>query len=251
MTFRSGTMSDAGVAGVLGVAAVAWVVVVREAEGMQSAPGTMGLGALGFLALWTVMMAAMMLPGLAPLGVLYTGEGAGRRARMSGLAGGYLASWALFGLVALVLSVAAGRLAGRHPSAASWVGAAVLIGAGAYQLSPWKDRCLTVCRSPLSILAHVGRYRGSLRHVRAGVYHGGFCVGCCWSLMVVLIAVGIMDLRWMVLLTVVVTLEKTWRYGPQVALAAGIALIILGLLVPWYPGIVPGVHSTPMPIGSM
>ena len=69
--------------------------------------------------------------------------------------------------------------------------------------------------------------------------------------MVALIAVGIMDLRWMVLLTVVVALEKTWRYGPQLALVVGIALIVLGLLVPWYPGIVPGLHSTPMPTGSM
>ena len=100
MMFRGGALSVSSVTGVFGVAAVAWVVVAREAEGMQSAPGTMGLGVLGFLGLWTVMMGAMMLPALAPLGVLYAGEGAGRRARVSGLAGGYLAVWMLFGLVA-------------------------------------------------------------------------------------------------------------------------------------------------------
>ena len=102
MMFRGGALSVSSVTGVFGVAAVAWVVVAREAEGMQSAPGTMGLGVLGFLGLWTVMTGAMMLPAWL-LGVLYAGEGAGRRGAVSGLAGGYLAVWMLFGLVALVL----------------------------------------------------------------------------------------------------------------------------------------------------
>jgi predicted metal-binding membrane protein len=233
----------------LAAAAVAWVVVVRQTAGMSSAPGTMGLGAAAFVGLWTVMMAAMMLPALAPLGVLYAGEGAGRTARASGLAAGYLMAWAAFGVLALVISAAAGRLAARSPSTADWIGAAILVGAGAYQFSPLKNRCLSVCRSPLQVLMRVGAFRGPLRHVAAGVHHGVYCIGCCWSLMVALIALGVMDLGWMVGLTIVITLEKVSRHGERVAVVAGIALIALGLLAPWHPGIVPGLHRAPAPMG--
>lgn len=237
--------------GVLCVAAVAWLVVIRQATGMTSAPGTMGLGTAEFLGLWTVMMAAMMLPALLPLGLLYAGEGRGLAGRTSGLVLGYLIVWTVFGLVALALSAVAGRLAGRSDSVAVWVAAAVLIAAGAYQLSPLKDRCLAFCRSPLHILMRVGSYRGVSRHVRAGAYHGAFCVGCCWSLMVALIALGIMNLAWMAAFTVVITLEKLWRHGTWVAIAAGIGLITLGMLAPWHPGLVPGLHSSPMKMAGM
>jgi predicted metal-binding membrane protein len=251
MTIRATTSSVPVAAGLFAAAAVAWLVVISQAGGMESAPGTMGLGAAAFLGLWAVMMAAMMLPALAPLGALYAGEGPGRSARAAGLATGYVLTWALFGVVALAASVAAGDLADRNESAAAWVGAALLVGAGAYQLSPLKDRCLTVCRSPLHILMRTGAYRGPLRHVQAGIYHGAYCVGCCWSLMIALIALGVMDLRWMVIFAVVITLEKLWRYGRYVALAAGIGLIALGLLAPAHPGIVPGLHPAPMPMESM
>jgi predicted metal-binding membrane protein len=235
----------------LAAAAVAWVVVVDQAAGMQSAPGTMGLGAAAFVGLWTVMMAAMMLPALVPVGVLYAGDGDGRETRAAGLAVGYLVAWAAFGVLALLISAAAGRLAARSDTAAEWIGAAVLVAAGVYQLSPLKDRCLSACRSPLGMLMRVGAYRGATRHVRAGAYHGAYCVGCCWSLMVALIALGVMNLWWMVALTLVITLEKVWRHGRRVALAAGAGLIVLGLLAPWFPGIIPGLHAPPGPMMGM
>ena len=87
-------------------------------------------------------------------------------------------------MLALTLSIAAKDLADRNSSAATWIGAAVLVGTGAYQLSPLKDRCLVACRSPLQLLMRTGAYRGPSRHVRAGIYHGAYCVACCWSLMV-------------------------------------------------------------------
>jgi predicted metal-binding membrane protein len=251
VTLRASTSSVPVVAGLFAAAAIAWLVVVAQAGGMESAPGTMGLNAAAFLGLWTVMMAAMMLPALAPLGIVYAGEGPGRAARAGGLAAGYLVAWAVFGVVALAVSLAAKELADRNDSAATWIGAAALVATGAYQLSPLKDRCLVVCRSPLHILMRTGAYRGPLRHVRAGIYHGGYCVACCWSLMVALIALGVMDLRWMVLFAAVITLEKVWRYGRFVALAAGIGLIALGLLAPSHPGIVPGLHNAPMSMDSM
>ncbi len=235
----------------LAAAAAAWVVVVRQAGGMASAPGTMGLGAAAFVGIWTVMMAAMMLPALVPFGVLYAGDGGGRTSRAAGLAAGYLLVWAAFGVLALGASAAAGRLSLHHQTAADRIGAAVLVVAGVYQLTPFKDRCLALCRSPLALLVRVGGFRGPARHVRAGVHHGAWCVGCCWALMVALIALGVMDLRWMVALTGVVTLEKVWRHGRAVAVAAGIGLLVLGLLAPWHPGLVPGLHRPPRPMGGM
>ena len=250
MTIRTGSAVPVA-AGLLAAAAVAWVVVAVRAGGMESAPGTMGFGAAGFLGLWVVMMAAMMLPALAPTGALYVGEGAGRAARGLGLAGGYLAAWAAFGALALLASLGAERLADRSPAAATWTGAALLVGAGAYQLSPLKDRCLAVCRSPLHLLMRAGAYRGRLRHARAGLYHGVYCVGCCWTLMLALVALGVMDLRWLAVFSVVIKLEKLWRQGRLVSLAAGVALVALGLAAPSHPGLVPGLHRAPMSMEQM
>jgi predicted metal-binding membrane protein len=251
MTLRVTAPSVRVAATTLAVAAVAWLVVLDQTNGMRSAPGTMGLGAAGFVGLWTVMMAAMMLPALVPVGVLYAGEGAGRTARAAGLAGGYLVAWAAFGVLALLASAGAERIAARSETAGEWIGAALLIAAGVYQLTPLKGRCLSACRSPMGMLMRVGAFRGRTRHLRAGAFHGGWCIGCCWSLMLALIVLGVMNLWWMVALTVVITLEKLWRHGERVAVAAGVGLIVLGLLAPWFPGIVPGLHTPPGPMMGM
>src|SRR4029079_6104751 len=235
-------------AGLLAASALGWAVVVGQASGMDSAPGTMGLTWIGFIALWTLMMGAMMMPALTPLAVLYAGDGRRWPSRAAGLTGGYLLTWALFGVLALTITVGAERIADDAGDASRWAAAAVVIAAGVYQLTPLKDHCLMVCRSPLHLLMHVGRYQGRLRHVRSGMYHGSYCVGCCWSLMVALIALGIMDLAWMAAFAIVITLEKIWRHGRIPALAAGMALIALGLLVPFYPDLAPGLHQPPMPM---
>ncbi|HEX3328348.1 MAG TPA: DUF2182 domain-containing protein [Gaiellales bacterium] len=252
----SWSRSGAAAALIVAAAAMAWLAVIHEANGMVSAPGTMGYGLAGFLAFWTVMMAAMMLPAVAPVGGLYartirmqTAERRTRAARVAGLVAGYLGVWAAFGVAAFVIADVAGRLAARDPDTARWVGAAVLVAAGVYQFMPAKNRCLSHCRSPLGVLLHVGSYRGRLRDVRAGLYHGAYCVGCCWGLMVALIALGVMDLRWMAALAVVVVLERTWRYGWAAAYAVGVGLIVLGLLAPSHPGLIPGLHGPSMPMG--
>ncbi|MEW6583926.1 MAG: DUF2182 domain-containing protein, partial [Actinomycetota bacterium] len=143
----------------------------------------------------------------------------------------------------------AGDLAGEAPEAARWVGAAAFAAAGAYQLSPLKERCLRHCRSPMTVLLHLTAMRGRFRDLRAGAYHGGWCVGCCWGLMVVLVATGTMHLAWMVALAAVIFLEKTWRFGRALSVAFGVALLVLAVLVPWHPGLVPGLHADAM--GSM
>jgi predicted metal-binding membrane protein len=234
---------------VLLVAAVAWLVVIRQAAGMTSAPGTMGYGLLGFLGLWTVMMAAMMLPAVAPVSAMYARvverqtTPARRMLRLAGLVLGYLLAWVGFGLLVFVAADLAGRLADGHPRPAEWIGAGMLAVAGLYQLTPVKDRCLAHCRSPLSLLVHVGSYRGRLRDVRAGLYHGGYCVGCCWALMLALIALGVMDLRWMVAFATVIVLEKLWRFGRALSYAVGVGLLVLAVLAPSHPDLIPGLHA--------
>jgi predicted metal-binding membrane protein len=194
------------------------------------------------------MMAAMMLPSVAPVGSLYLrsvrsdSSGAHRTLRVGGVILGYLGAWTAFGVIAFAAAWAAGRVASEAPAAARWVGAAALAAAGLYQLTPLKDRCLSHCRSPLGFLLHFGGYAGKLRDVRVGIYHGGYCVGCCWALFVVLIAVGVMNLAWMAGLATVIFLEKTWRYGKTLGVAFGIALLILALFVPSHPALVPGLH---------
>jgi len=252
----SWSRSGVAAAVIVAAAAVAWLAVIHEARGMVSAPGTMGYGLAGFLVFWTVMMAAMMLPAVAPVGELYARtirmqapERRTRTARVAGLVAGYLIAWAAFGLAAFAIADLAGRLAARDPDVARWAGAAALVAAGVYQFTPAKNRCLSHCRSPLGVLLHVSSYRGPLRDVRAGLYHGAYCVGCCWGLMAALIALGVMDLRWMAAVAVVVVLERTWRYGWVTAYAVGMGLIVLGLLAPSHPGLIPGLHGPTMPMG--
>ena len=101
--------------------------------------------------------------------------------------------------------------------------------AGAYQLSPLKRRCLARCRWPLGFLLRLAGYRGRLRDVRAGAVHGGYCLGCCWALMATLLAVGSMNLGWMLGLAALILLEKTRRFGAALAYAAGAALVAVAL----------------------
>ena len=243
-------VSLAGWLALFAAAALAWVLTVQSAMGMPPGPGTMGLGFVGFLLLWTLMMAAMMLPSVAPTVSLYlrslrgNASGLGLVLRSTGLVVGYLAIWALFGVLAFVAAWAGSMLGAEAPKAAPWVAALLLAAAGIYQLTPLKDRCLRHCRSPLGFLLHFGSYHGRLRDLRAGFYHGAYCVGCCWGLMVVLITVGVMNLPWMVGLAAVIFVEKTWRYGKTFSVAFGIALIAFACFVPWHASLVPGLYTT-------
>jgi predicted metal-binding membrane protein len=234
----------------IGCAVLAWYLTFLGFADMSAGPGTMGLELWGFLGVWTLMMAAMMLPALAPLTSMYLRSIRAvrnrpvRAIRTAGLVGGYLLTWAGFGVGAYVAAALAALLAEDAPDIAPWVGAGVLVAAGVYQLTPLKDFCLRHCRSPVAFLLHVSGYKGRLRDVRVGIYHGAYCVGCCWGLMVVLIAVGVMNLAWMAVLTVVIFLEKTWKYGPTFSRITGVSLIVFALFVPAHPELLPGLHMT-------
>jgi predicted metal-binding membrane protein len=230
------------------LAVAAWFVTVAQARGMGIGPGTMGMDLPIFVGTWVVMMAAMMFPSVAPVAILWTKaiyrkETGGVRARRIGeFVAGYLVAWTAFGLVAFAALVATGRLAEHAPDAARWLGVGIFAVGGLYQLTPLKDICLRHCRSPIAQLLHYGNTKGPARDLRVGLFHGLYCVGCCWGLMVVLIAVGAMNVAAMAALAALIALEKLWRRGLGLARVAGLALIILAVLAAFNPSLLPGLH---------
>jgi predicted metal-binding membrane protein len=234
------------VALVLIAAAGAWAGTVVLARGMTGMTGTMGLGLAVFVAVWTLMMAAMMLPSVTPLASLYVRTvQSNRTVRLAALVAGYLAVWAAVGVPAFGLAWLTGWMTGRHPGAAHVLAVAIFAACGVYQLTRLKDRCLAHCRSPIALLLHYGSYRGRSRDLRAGAHHGAYCLGCCWALMVILIAVGVMNIAAMVGLAAVVLVEKTWRWGQLAGRVAGVAALGLAVAIIWLPWLAPGLHAAP------
>jgi len=226
---------------------VAWVFTVRDALHMGNMPGTMGLGPVAFLIMWTIMMAAMMLPSLAPVTVLYLKaiKNTHRPGILTilGLTVGYLLAWAFFGIFAYGAAYLAGRLAMSH-GISPWLGAGIIAACGLYQFTPLKQLCLKHCRSPLSFLLHFGNYQGRFRDVYVGFYHGGYCAGCCVGLMVIMVAVGVMNIAWMVGLAAIIFIEKVWRYGKEFAFSVGVLLLLMAAFVPWNPWLLPGLYHS-------
>jgi predicted metal-binding membrane protein len=242
------------VALLLVVAAAAWLCLVVVANHMGSMPGTMGLGPASFTAVWVLMMAAMMLPSVAPFAALYTRTfGDDRVVRMLFFSSGYLLVWSAVAVPAYGLAYLADRAAPGHETAAKVLAVTIFAACGVYQLTPLKDRCLAHCRSPLGFVLKFASYRGRTRDLRVGLYHGAFCLGCCWALMILLIAFGLMNIAAMVVLAAVVLAEKTWRWGPGLAKALGVVALILAVLVIVRPGLAPGLDPSmaPEPMGGM
>lgn len=231
-------------AGAFGAAAVLWLILLLIVGGGRMA-GHGAADAVGFAVLWVLMMAAMMLPSIWRVVLLYLGAAAaaGQGAlwrRTAGVGTGYVLAWALTALVALPFAWGAEVLAARAPEVATWAGAAVLVAAGAFQFTRFKERCLDHCRSPAAFAAQAVARTGPLRDVRSGAVHGVYCIGCCAGLMAILVVLGAMSMLWMVVVALVVLLEKTWRWGRHAGYAAGVALIVLGSLVPLYPVLLGG-----------
>ncbi len=235
------------------VGAGAWVAVVAISRGMGEMPGTMGLAFGAFVGVWALMMTAMMLPTVAPFAALYTRTLTDDRARRTTeLATGYLIVWTLAAVPAFALAWLADELVGSRPTAARVLAVTIFAACGIYQLTPLKDRCLARCRSPLGFVMKYGSYQGRLRDMRVGINHGAFCLACCWSLMAVLIAVGLMNVAAMVVLAAVVLVEKTWRWGRQFSRAVGVAALVLAVAVVFWPSLAAGLEPGPqMPGGGM
>jgi predicted metal-binding membrane protein len=196
------------------------------------------------------MMAAMMFPSVAPMVIVWIRSVSARSTawqRIEGVAeflAGYLVAWAAFGLLAYVALLGAGRLVDVSPTAAKWAGAAIFALAGIYQLTPLKETCLRHCRSPVGSLFHYASFHGPARDLRVGLHHGLYCVACCWGLMIVLVAVGAMNIAVMAALAGVILVEKIWKYGPRFAMVVGGVLLLVAVLAPWHPSLLPGLHMS-------
>ncbi len=232
------------------IAALAWIVTVEQARDMGTEPGTVGLALPLFLLLWVVMMAAMMLPSVAPVAVTWVrsiarqSAGAARVGRTAQFVSGYLVAWAAFGLVIYAGLAWTGRLLDDHPQAGRWIGATAFALAGLYQLGPLKTVCLRHCRNPMAHLMRYAQFRPWARDLRVGTDHGLYCVGCCAALMVVFIPLGVMNIAAMAGLAVVIFLEKLWRYGPLLARVVGVVFLVLAVLAPFHDWLLPGLHPS-------
>ncbi|MDP9184501.1 MAG: DUF2182 domain-containing protein, partial [Actinomycetota bacterium] len=232
------------------LALLGWVVTIDQARGMGVGPGTMGLALPAFIALWIVMMAAMMFPSVGPVAIMWSRSIAARSTgtqriwRISTFVGGYLVAWALFGVAAFAALLGTERLVDADPDAAHWLGVAIFVVAGAYQLTPLKSACLRHCRSPLMSLLHYASFRGRARDLRVGLHHGMYCVGCCWGLMIVLVAVGVMNIPAMIALAVVIFLEKLWSRGWVLTRMVGVTFLLIAAIAVFKPAMLPALQPS-------
>ena len=232
-----------GLVALLFVAAgVCWWQTLDQMRGMDGGPWT-ELGTLGwFLGVWVVMMAAMMFPSVAPTVALYSRMTRSRSPIAPLLfTSGYLLSWAGIGLLAFIAADAGGRFSSdvlAWDRAGRWVAGTTLVVAAAYELTPLKDVCLGKCRSPLGFL--IGSWQdGAAGGLKMGLKHGGWCIGCCWALMVSLFALGVMSLVWMAFVAGVIAFDKLipWRRAATYGTAG--VLLVLGVLLLAAPDVIP------------
>jgi predicted metal-binding membrane protein len=253
---RAGAARPAGralVAVLLGVVGGAWLVSARlatpdmrlgvltgastmSASSQMGMPGAMSMGLGVFISTWTLMMVAMMVPSLVPAVRMFatrprtTVQASSAAALMIA---GYLLVWSAMGGVAYRVVQALQDWFPAGGSTALRIGAALLVVAGAYQLTPPKQACLRHCRSSHPDVASPvsTRMQGYLSAVRAGVWQGMYCLGSSWPLMLVLLLVGMMNLAWMGVIAGVIFVEKVVPRGYVVSKAVGWGLVGGGLIL--------------------
>jgi predicted metal-binding membrane protein len=240
----------------LALAAGAWLVLFGQStlgEGMPTRP-TMGMTAPLFLALWVVMMAAMMFPTAAPMILVFARVHENRRQRGTAFVptwvfvAAYLLVWTAFGALMYSLALAAEALASSSLTItenARRAGGVLLILAGLYQLSPLKNLCLSKCRGPLEFVMQrwADGYAGAFL---MGLKHGAYCLGCCWLLFVILFPLGVMNVVAMAFITLLIFAEKSLPGGRRIGQIAAVALVAYGALVLALPEALP----TTMPGGD-
>jgi predicted metal-binding membrane protein len=232
----------------LAAALVAWIIAVQRMRGMDAGPGT-DLGGFGwYMGIWVTMMAAMMFPSAAPMVLLFhrvSGERAKRGQTFVPtwvFALSYLAVWTVYGLAAyglyrLVVQFDFGFLSWERGG--PYVAGGAIAAAGLYELTPLKSVCLRHCRSPLHFV--MGHWRhGRLGAIRMGVEHGAYCVGCCWGLMIVLFALGVMSLTWMAFVAALIFAQKLLPHGEYLTRVFAVGFVAAGIWVASAPGSVPG-----------
>ncbi len=241
------------VAVLFGLSLLAWQSTIDQAHSMSGM--AMGLGQIGvraqgdmgaviFLTMWAAMMAAMMLPTLAPIAlahlVVAQRRGDGVLSTLAFVCG-YMLIWTAIGVAPMLAYWSLAALPDEAGSS-RWLGAlagSILMVAGIYQFTAWKRVCLDKCQSPFAFLMSHDFGGGAASALRAGIVHGVYCLGCCWALMSVLAVVGLMNLVWMVGIFVLVLVEKNWTRGLALARWAGSLLIALGIAMIGWPAVLP------------
>jgi predicted metal-binding membrane protein len=232
----------------LGGALAAWIVTVARMRGMDDGPGTDLGGLAWYVGIWVTMMAAMMLPSVAPMVLLFSRISRERARRGEAVvpawvfSAGYFAVWTVYGLLGygvyrLVTAFDSGVLAWDR--AGPYVAGAAIGAAGLYEVTPLKRVCLRHCRSPLHFVINSWR-NGRIGALRMGVAHGAYCVGCCWGLMVILFALGVMSLLWMAVVAGLIFAQKVLPKGELLIPVFAVAFIAAGIFVAAAPGHVPG-----------
>ena len=188
--------------------------------------------------MWSVMMIAMMTPSILPMVMLFTVLNSKNKKNNKLSASplilliGYLVSWILFSLVITFPQYAmhkSGLLNPMMEPTHAYLGSAILILAGIYQFTPFKDACLSVCQSPLSFLMNNWK-EGNLGAFLIGYKHGFYCIGCCWFLMMTLFALGVMNILWVAVLTLFVMFEKlSYRFPLLFRYSTGVIFIAWGI----------------------
>lgn len=190
--------------------------------------------ALLMFSMWLVMMTAMMLPSATPAILLYRyicQRSNTERVTPSVLfVLGYLTVWAGFSLGAVFIQFLlewTGFLSSMMEATSIRLSGVLLVVAGLYQVTAWKNRCLRACRSPLDFLM-LHWQGGATGALKMGIWHGAYCVACCWALMLLLFVGGVMNLVWIIGIASYVLIEKLAPGGPAIARAGGILLIAVG-----------------------
>ena len=236
-----------------GIAALAWLYLFLAAAEMSIAMAGMDrtmvmpprgpIELLLLFAMWWVMMVGMMLPSVVPVILTFATVNRNRRARgepyvpSALFVAGYLLAWLGFSLAATLAQEALERAALLSPmdmtTNSRLLGGLLFLAAGLYQFTPVKLACLRLCRSPLDFVVNHWR-DGPGGALRMGLTHGLYCLGCCWILMLLLFAGGVMNLLWVTCLAVVVLAEKLaagpWigRIGGGLLMAYGAWLLAMG-----------------------
>ena len=234
--------------GLAALVALSWAYISYLARDMRNMdmemamPQTQAWGVADFalmFVMWAVMMVAMMTPSAAPMILTFAGANRRRRERQSPYTptavflSGYLVVWASFSVLATAAQWglhAASLLSPMMASTSSILGGVLLLAAGIYQWTPLKYACLRHCRSPLGFILNEWR-EGTWGAFLMGLKHGGYCVGCCWFLMVLLFVAGVMNLLWVAAIAGFVLLEKVVPAGYLVGRIAGVMLVGWGALV--------------------
>lgn len=231
----------------VGISLLSWLYLLKMAADMSMPKGMESMqiqiwdiGYFGMMFLmWVVMMIGMMLPSAVPMILIYAGVA--KKSIKQGIpiastgafVTGYMAIWIIFSFFATILQWGLSEAAILSPMMVSnsvGFGVALFIVAGVYQLLPFKDKCLQHCRSPIHFITEHWR-PGSKGALIMGLFHGWFCLGCCWVLMLLLFFGGVMNLLWVAAITLFILLEKVLPLGDVGGRVMGILMIIVGIII--------------------